>query len=130
MEGVQIITDWEKVDLRKDMGRKMEALAVLEHEAKSCIVDDDVLEQLQVTAKARIAMPGVTDKDITAIHVACNSHSNAIAGIGNRHYAEKFAEVEYDGIVFKNQIGNPWELIRRAVHAVISRQSSPCYPRD
>ena len=121
MEGVQIITDWEKVDLRKDMGRKMEALAVLEHEAKSCIVDDDVLEQLQVTAKARIAMPGVTDKDITAIHVACNSHSNAIAKIGNRRYAEKFAEVEYDGIAFKNQIGNPWELIRRAVHAVVDK---------
>ena len=53
--------------------------------------------------------------------MACNSHENAIAGIGNRHYAEKYAEFEYKSVAFKNQIGNPCELIRRAVHAVISR---------
>ena len=121
MKGVQIITDWEKVDLRKDVGRKMEALAVLEKEAKSCIVDDALLEQIGVTAKARISMPGVTEEDVSKIHVACNSHENAIAGIGNRHYAEKYAEFECKSVAFKNQIGNPCELIRRAVHAVISR---------
>ena len=119
MKGVEIVADWDRVDLRKDMARKMEALAVLEHEAKSCIVDEDLLRQHQVTAKAKVAIPGVTEKDMTGIHVACNTHENALAGIGNRHYAEKYAEVNYEGILIKNQIGNPWEIVRRSLHAVV-----------
>ena len=119
MQGVRVIVDWDKVDLRKDMGRKTEALAALESEAKLCIIDDALLEQHGVTAKARVSMPGVTEVDMRSIFVATNTHDNVLAGIGNRHYAEKYAEVEYGKVHIKNQIGNPWEIIRRCLYAVV-----------
>ena len=119
MAGVRIIVEWDKVGLRKDLGRKTEALAALEYESKLCIVDDDLLEHHGVTAKARVAMPGVTEADMRNIFVASNTHDNVLAGIGNRRYAEKFAEVEYNGIKITNQIGNPWEVIRRCLYAVV-----------
>ena len=119
MEHVRVIVDWDKVDLRKDLGMKTEALAVLDAESKVRIIDDDLLATHGVTPKARVSMPGVTDLDLMNVHVACNTHDNALAGIGNRHYAKKYAEVSYEGVEFKNQVGNPYEIIRRPLHAMV-----------
>ena len=118
-EHIRIVVDWGKVDLRKDLGSKSEALAALNDDAKVCIVDDDLLETHGVPAKARVCMPGITDDDLAKIHVASNTHENALAAIGNRHYAKKVTDLTYDGITIQNSVGNPSELIRRSLHSFV-----------
>ena len=119
-EHVTVVVDWEKVDLRKNIGEKQEALAALSAESKICIVDDELLKDHGIAAKARVCMPDITDQDLSKIHVASNTHSNALAAIGNRHYAKKSTEVTYDGIKYENLVGSPTELIRRATHCMVN----------
>ena len=119
-EHVTVVVDWEQVDLRKNLGEKQEALAALSAESKVCIVDDDLLKDHGIDAKARVCMPGITDEDLSKTHVASNTRINALAAIGNRHYAKKTTEVTYEGIKYENLVGNPTELIRRATHCMVN----------
>ena len=66
------------MDLRKDLGTKNEALAVLEAESKICIVDDELLKIHGVTPKARVCMPGVTDADLAKSDVAANTQDQRL----------------------------------------------------
>ncbi|CAE6912471.1 unnamed protein product [Symbiodinium sp. CCMP2592] len=116
----KVIVEWEKVDLRKDLASKMEASAALDADAQICVVDDELLDTHGITAKARVCMPGITNEDLAKIHVATNTHENALAAIGNRHYAEKDTELEYEGIKIRNAVGNPSELIRRSLHSFLA----------
>ena len=60
-------------------------------------------------------MIGKTKEDLKNMHVACNTPQNALAAISTRRFSDKDTEWRYKGMVYKNKVGNPIELIRRAV---------------
>ncbi|CAE7761158.1 unnamed protein product [Symbiodinium sp. CCMP2456] len=120
LDGIKIVVDLEKCDLRKNLAERFENEEALSHESKICIVDETLLETHNVPPKAKVVVPGLTVDDLSKIMVASNSHNNCIAGIGNRHYARKKTTVAWNGEIFSNTVGNPTVLIRRCVHAYIN----------
>ncbi|CAE7250896.1 unnamed protein product, partial [Symbiodinium sp. KB8] len=120
LDGIRIVVDLEKVDLRKGLAEKFEAQDALDYESKICLIDNELLRTHGIEPKAKVVIPGLTQDDISKVLVASNTHSNCIAGISNRHYAKKETCVEWNGGIFKNSVGNPSILIRRSVHAYIN----------
>ena len=106
--------------MRKGLAEKFESQDALDYESKICLVDNELLRTHGIEPKAKVVIPGLTQDDISKVLVASNTHSNCIAGIGNRHYAKKETCVEWNGGIYKNSVGNPSVLIRRSVHAYIN----------
>ena len=61
-------------------------------------------------------------EQVSQFKLACNTHENGLAAASMRHYVKKDVDWQYktkDGeIKYTNKIGNPSELIRRAVDCV------------
>ncbi|CAE7864782.1 unnamed protein product [Symbiodinium microadriaticum] len=120
--GVSIVVTRDQADLRKNFAERQERADVLAHESAEALAEDSLLEQFDVRPVARITMPGLTRQQISEFKVACNTHENGLTAASWRHYVDKDVEWRYktkDGeINYCNKIGNPTEIIRRAVDTV------------